>query len=77
MTSDASNDLKAAGREARHVAKVDVRLGSMTMHSKLAISTGGLLAVSALVGVILAGTAGIVWVATGPARRRAERGHQK
>ncbi|RYG36343.1 MAG: hypothetical protein EON93_05215 [Burkholderiales bacterium] len=59
-----------AAKDGRNVASVDARLGSFKINTKLAISTGGLLAVSALLGVILAGTAGIVWVATTPARRR-------
>lgn len=52
-----------------HVAVFDTKLGKFSATSRISITTGGLLAVSTLVGVILAGTAGIVWTATGPARR--------
>jgi len=55
-----------------HVAVVDMKLGKYSATSRISITTGGLLAVATLVGVILAGTAGIVWTATGPARRRAD-----
>ncbi|RYZ14467.1 MAG: hypothetical protein EON61_03555 [Alphaproteobacteria bacterium] len=55
-------------KRARNVASVDARLGNFRFSTHLAISAGGLLRVSALVGVILAGTTGIVWVATTPAR---------
>lgn len=61
----------------KHVAEFDVKLGAFTATSRLSITSGGLLAVAGLVGVILGGTAGIVWVATGPARRRAEHGKSK
>ncbi|RYG39019.1 MAG: hypothetical protein EON93_00890 [Burkholderiales bacterium] len=58
---------------AQHVAKVEVKLGRFSASSRLAITSGGIMAVSGLVGVILGGTTAIVWVATGPARRRAVR----
>lgn len=60
-----------------HVAEAEVKLGRFSASSRLSITTGGLLAVGVLVGVILSGTAGIVWVATGAARRRAERGKKQ
>jgi hypothetical protein len=70
----------SSGRPARdqkggavHTATMDVRLGDFRATASIDIGTRGLLAVSALVGVVLAGAAAIVWVATGPARRRAGR----
>lgn len=57
----------------RHVAEAKVRIGAFKASSRAEIGTDGLLAVTALVGVILLGTAGIVWAATSPARRRARR----
>jgi hypothetical protein len=63
-------DLKAS----KHVADFDIKIGKIHATSRLSITTNGLLAVATLVGVILSGTAGIVWTATGPARRRAEQG---
>jgi hypothetical protein len=58
----------------RHRAEADVKLGGFSATAKIDIGTSGLLAVGGLVGVILGGTAAIVWAATGPARRRAARG---
>jgi hypothetical protein len=55
------------------VAEAKVRIGAFKASSRAEIGTDGLLAVTALVGVILLGTAGIVWAATSPARRRARR----
>jgi hypothetical protein len=71
--SDELGDI--VSRDVHHVAVFDAHFGSVKLKSRLSVSTGGLLAISALVGVILAGTAGIVWVATAPARQRAAKGH--
>lgn len=60
-----------SARIAVHVAEFDVKLGAFSAKTRLSITSVGLLAVAGLVGAILGGTAGIVWVATGPARRRA------
>jgi hypothetical protein len=58
----------------RHRAKAELKLGGFCAKAKIDIGTRGLLAVTGLVGVILGGTAAIVWAATGPGRRRAALG---
>ena len=72
--SETSRDLPATGASDSHVAEIDMKLGGFSLSGRLSISTSGLAAVAALVGVVLGGTAAIVWTATGPARRRAETG---
>jgi hypothetical protein len=74
---DDAGQLTAPGKSARHSAETEVKLGRFSATSRLSLTTGGLLAVTGLVGVILSGTAAIVWVATAPARRRAEQGKSR
>jgi hypothetical protein len=52
-----------------HHTSLKLRVGGARLSADIGIGTDGLLAVAALVGVILAGSAGIVWVATSPTRR--------
>lgn len=72
--SEAGTDTAPPKDARRHRAQIDVKLGGFSITGCIAISTGGLVAITGIVGMTLAGTAGIVWTATGPARRHAERG---
>ena len=54
----------------RHRASAEFELGPLRAKADIDIGTSGLWAVTGLVGVVLTGVAGIVWVALGPARRR-------
>jgi hypothetical protein len=54
----------------RHRASAEFELGPLRAKADVDVSTSGILAITGLVGVILAGVAGIVWASLGPARRR-------
>jgi hypothetical protein len=69
MRNSASESVSLAGQ---HVADLDARLGQSRLKARLTTGTGGLLAATAWVSAVLIGAACIVWVATAPARRRAE-----
>ena len=65
---------RAAGAENMNSASLDIRFGRATARLDVRISTGGLLAVGALVTGILLAVAPIVWTATrGPRRSRLTR----
>lgn len=56
---------------APQAARLRVALGSATLEAELRASPAGLLAIGGMAGAILLGSAAIVAVALGPARRRA------
>jgi len=65
-----SQNLEPVQKTQRHRASWKARLGPASCEGELEISTGGLLAVGALVSGILLSVAPIVWVSTRKLRRR-------
>lgn len=57
-----------------HTAAFEFVAGPIRTSASAKISTQGLLATGAMVAVIILAVAPVVWAATSPARRRAERG---
>ena len=57
-------------RARPHRASWKVRVGSLSSEAEVEISTGGLLAVGALVSGILLSVTPIIWVSTRKLRRR-------
>ncbi len=65
-----SQALDPVQRPQRHRASWKARLGPASCEAEIEISTGGLLAVGALVSAILLSVAPVVWASTRERRRR-------
>ena len=60
-----------------HTATYEFEAGPIRTRASASITTGGLLAVGAVVAMILLSVVPIVWAAKGPARIRAEGGDSR
>ncbi|MEQ1609457.1 MAG: hypothetical protein ABL956_10905 [Hyphomonadaceae bacterium] len=74
--ADARQVVESASGNAKpqpnvHRAVASFEAGPIRSRAEVHITTGGLLAVGALVGMILLSVAPVVWAATSPARKRA------
>jgi hypothetical protein len=61
--------MSAGGLGEAQTAELEFTAGTVRLHARLEMTTGGLLAVGALVGAILLASSVIVWTSTSPVRR--------
>lgn len=75
----AQGDIEPTGKTRNrqpHHATLSFEAGPVRSRAEVSITTGGLLAIGALVSGIILSVAPLVWTATSVARKRAERGEK-